>query len=318
MTCLTTEVPACPAPILHAYTAIFRHSFFKGLTSKGREILGEIVIRLDQRDALKPIWFKRTNVADKLGCDRKTIYHTLNQLEQMGLIERGEQDLSAEGFFQCAPITVTARLAKMLGLPYAGASAGTKSYPQGSDASAPPRGEFSASINNDVNNLFEKQPSGSSAQPERHPKKEGLWADPALALLRAAGISAPGVYALMTLCKKHGGQRLSTIIECLRRQVDGMRSGQLFAYLSTCIRSRTDFARKYAEEAGMRAAEQAKERRRKFIKEFAGRRLVAKNGNFIDVFDGACSMYRADGMSLGATAIQAVFEAYEDGLLTAA
>lgn len=318
MQSLTTDVPAYPPAVLRAYTAVFQHPFFKGLTSKSREVLGEIVIRLKYNDATQPIWFKRENVASKLSCDRKTLYHALNRFEAMGLIVREEQDISAEGFYQCARIAATQLLADLLALPYPGSTSFAKTYPQAPQSAEPDRGEKTESNNGGVNNVYNKQPPGNSSNTNRRtpPAKQSLWADPALQLLRSSGLSAPGVFALMKLCKEHGKQRLSTIVECLRVQIERLRSSDLFAYLRACIQSRTDFAHRYAEGAAAREADAKKERRRQFIATYAGRHLVARTGNFVEVFDGACAMHRADGTYLGSSALQSVFEAYEAGLLT--
>lgn len=314
---LTTDVPAYPPAVLRAYTAVFQHSFFKKMTAKTREVLGEIVIRMKHYDATEPVWFKRENVASKLSCDRKTVYHALNTLEGLGLIVREEQDITAEGFYQCTRIAGTSHLAELLALPYPGSTSFSKTYPQADDCVIPVRGENLEVNNGGVNNVVNKQPGGNASQTTSKPQppKQSLWSDPALVLLRSSGISAPGVYALMKLCKQNGKQRLSTIVECLRNQVERLRNSELFAYLRACIQSRTDFAGRHAEETAVREADAKKERRRKFIATYAGHRLTTKNGNFVEIFDGACSMYGANGTHLGSSPLQSVFDAFEAGLL---
>jgi hypothetical protein len=318
MQSLTTDVPAYPPAVLLAYTAVFQHSFFKKLTAKTREVLGEIVIRMKHYDATEPVWFKRENVASKLSCDRKTLYHALNTLEGMGLIVREEQDITAEGFYQCTRIAGTSQLAELLGLPYPGSTSFSKTYPQAPDSASLIRGEKLESNNGGVNNVVNKQPGGNASQttPKPRPPKQSLWSDPALVLLRSSGISAPGVFALMKLCKQNGKQRLSTIVGCLRNQIERLRGSDLFAYLRACIQSQTDFAVRHAEEAAGREADAKKERRRKFIATYAGRRFAARNGNVVEIFDGACSVCRADGAHLGSSPLQSVFDAFEAGLLT--
>lgn len=322
---LTIDVPAYPPAVLRAYTAVFQHQFFKSLTAKTREVLGEIVMRLKQHDATEPVWFKRENVADKLACDRKTVYNALTRLERLGLIEREEQIISADGNYQCARIAATRDLATLLGLPFRGGPAPAQGYPQPAKPGDLDRGEKSESNNGGTNNPLRKQPSGGfspkSPIQNRPPKNEGraprLWDDQALAFLLSAGLSRFGIFALMGLCKANGGQRLSTIVDCVRPQLEKIARGKAFAYLRACILSGKDFSAVHAEHVERNEAEAVKQRRREFVARFAGQRLKAQNGNIVKVMDGACEWFRADGSPLGSTGLAEAFDAWDAGKLIA-
>ncbi|WP_301233331.1 hypothetical protein [Pandoraea cepalis] len=307
---LTSDLPAYPPAVLKAYSVVFQHKFFKNLTSKSREILGEIVIRLSTQNLKKPIWFKRQNVAEKLQCDRKTVYNALRKLEHLGLIERHDQNVTAEGFFECSSISATPCLLQILGLDAA------STYPQPTVRQNPDRGEISGRINRGFNNVYvvNEQPSGRAEKMNNPKPRKTLWDDEHLSFLRASGMSANGVYALMALCKKHR-QRLSSVVACVKIKLEQLSRSQLFAYLQTCIQSGSNFTKKEAELQTDVSAKAKLLRYSTFLGLFIGKTLANATGRTVQVMEGASPVANANGVHIGSMPTQQVFELYESGEL---
>ena len=261
-------LPAYPLAILRALQAVHCSEVFRQFPPSTRQVLTEIVTRLDQCEAGRPIWFKRAKVAASSGLSLRAVYLALDRLEKAGYIIRLRQPISSEGYFCCARLGITQALAELLLLPWAAAP-----------EPAPRPSANSAASPIYLNNNLKRQPAAGTFQEieearrrEDSPRsRPGLFQrDPILGGLLGMGLSRPAVYALMGLAKR-AGQRLSEVAELVGERLRDLDSPQaVFAYLRRCLESGQDFSgRLRVRTADLRARAEEDRQRRQWKRQLA-------------------------------------------------
>lgn len=300
------DVPQYPHAISMAINAVIFLSDFNIFTKSVRNVLVEIVKRLDLDGISAPIWFKRANAASSQNISLRTVYTALAALEKAGYIVRHPQPICSNGYYGCARIRITKALAELLGFPWPESSEAEKHE---NDFSHQPSANATARTIFYSNSFNKKQPQERDSFHEieeevkkslpKPPTPSLFQRDHALRKLLVLGLSKSAVYSLMGLCKK-AGQRLSEVVEYIGARLDqiGSSSG-VYAYLRACITSGQDFTYKnQRKQEEAETADQKKDEAKafsdglaEFRKKYAGKYFKGlKSGKIWKIDSSGCGV----------------------------
>ena len=242
------------------FRAAYRAARIPGLPRRACDLLAALARTVDRKKPNSRIFIGRTRLVERARQSTRTLYRSLHDLEQAGLIVRGEQGRDTENQFDRAYLYLSDTAIRLLGYlddlpvrtrqprapvpPAAGQD--TDMVPAGTQetASALPCATLADRIHEDL---------PPTTFQERHPAGQ----PPAdLQRLRSLGFSDMLIFFLMRRAREHG-KFLSDVVEATWQHLK--RAARPKAYLTRLIARPVDFRRQAQLRANATAARQAQD-----------------------------------------------------------
>lgn len=224
------------------FRAAYRAARIPGLPRRACDLLAALARTVDKKKPGGRIFIGRARLVERARQSTRTLYRSLQDLEQAGLIVRGEQGRDAENQFDRAWLYLSDTAIRLLGylddLPVRGHSA-RRAAAAGQamgEGTAQPQETGPASPSATLADRIQEDLPPNSFQ-ERHPAGQ----PPAdLQRLRSLGFSDKLIFFLMRRAREHG-KRLSDVVEATWTHLK--QASWPRAYLTRLIVRPVDFGR---------------------------------------------------------------------------